>query len=146
MTMFGRDWHASALAAVLAIMVVAATAPAMADTTTADVAKELRDVVEAAKAYGHDRKQEYETKLEGALDKLDERVTELKAKARQAAAAAKDDLTRSVADLEKKSAEARKRLEALRGSSARAWEDLKTGTAQVVDDLSQTYDKVRSRF
>lgn len=145
--MVGRIWHPSVLAATLAVTVVAATAPAAADTTTAsDVAKELRDVVEVAKDYGYDKKEEYETKLEGALERLDQKISELKAKAEQAGAAAKDDLTQAIADLEKKSAEARGKLEALRGSTARAWEDVKSGTTNVVKELGQTYDKVRSRF
>lgn len=100
---------------------------------------------DAAKETDFDRnKDEFLKKAQEQLDQLDQKVDELRRRAKTAAS--QKQIDRTIRQLEAKRKEAAKKLDQLRSASGPAWEDLKTGVSAAINDLTAACDKAASHF
>lgn len=100
---------------------------------------------DAAKETDFDRnKDEFLKKAQKQLDQLDQKVDELRRRAKTAAS--QKQIDRTIRQLEAKRKEAAKKLDQLRSASGPAWEDLKTGVSAAINDLTAACDKAASHF
>lgn len=91
-------------------------------------------------------REEYEKKLEMQLQKWDEQVAVLKAKADKAKADAKIECCAVADALQRKRDEAQKRLKALKASGEGEWEDLKAGAEEEWAEVTTALQRAISKF
>ena len=93
----------------------------------------------------HD-KDEFAREAQEKLDQLDKQIADLKAQGKKANAQTQQQINKSIAELEPKHQEAKRRLKQLKSSSGKAWEDLEAGVTAALNDLSTAYRRAASRF
>lgn len=91
-------------------------------------------------------KAEFEKELTASLDKLDEEIRELKAKAETLKAEARTTLDKAVAELDAKQKVARAKLDEFGKASSGAWEHLKQGTKAAWEELEAAVKKAAKEF
>lgn len=92
------------------------------------------------------RKEAYQEKTEAQIQELEARIDLVRAKANQAKADAKIEYAETLEDLRSKQADARRKLQELHGTGLGAWEDLKQGMDEALNDLENAVDQAVSRF
>ncbi|MFH1117742.1 MAG: hypothetical protein V1792_27800 [Pseudomonadota bacterium] len=127
----------------IAALVVMIPGPVFADDaakgSAEEVKKEARDTLGAAKKFAEREKQEYQQKVQAQLDSLSARLDDLKQKAQSAQGDALAKLNRNIADLEKKRADAGRKLAELKTAGAEAWMKLKSGLDGAVNELKNAF-------
>lgn len=123
--------------------VVAATQETM---STAELRKQVRDTLAAAREYTFQNKDQYLARLQALLNSMDDQIDDLRQQARTASGEAKQELNREIAALEKKRDELRARMPEIKKSSAEAWNDLKRGLGEAAEDFQKAWERARSRF
>jgi chromosome segregation ATPase len=88
----------------------------------------------------------YQEEIEQRLNELEQNIAALSAKAAHAAETGKSELKKALSDLRVKQAEARAQLERLKASGGNAWEEIKAGVNEAVQDVQSAYDRAVSRF
>ena len=111
--------------------------------STSDQAKQS---VEKEKKEAERQKDEFVRQAQEKLDQLDKQIDDLKAQAKKANAQTQKQINKSIAELEPKRRDAERRLERLKSSSGKAWEDMKAGVIAALNDLSTAYRRAASRF
>lgn len=111
-----------------------------------DVTKQAEKTLEAARQYGAQQKQEAERAIEAKLRDVSALIADLSAKAETAKGETRKKLDTQIAELKLKEAEARERLDQLKSSSAKAWEDVRSGVEKGIEDLKKAYEGAASRF
>lgn len=91
-------------------------------------------------------KQAFQQKLEAQLQDWDDKLDELKAKAREAKAELRADYEKQLDVLSGKRATVQAKLQELRLRTEDAWEDLKGGTERAWDEMRKALDQIASRF
>jgi gas vesicle protein len=114
-------------------------------TTGRDVAREVREALQAAGRYTYQQKGEYEKKLRGVVDDLDDRIDDLQKQARGATEDARRRLDQQVRDLKRKRAVVDERLKRVQSAGADAWDDVKSGVQNAVEDLRRALDGDRPK-
>jgi len=120
--------------------------PLISKTTSADVSKQAKEAWEAFKAYVIDEKDDAVKHGEEALDKADAKIEELEDKPAKASGDAKIQYQKEVKELKKLRANADKKLDDLKNSSADAWEDTKQGFTNAYEDLHKAYNEAVKKF
>ena len=103
---------------------------AFAQTNGAKVKKETAEAVDASKQYLNEKKEDFEARMEARLAVLRAKTEALK---KSTAADAKKKL----AQLEKQEQAAAERLAAMKKAGGSAWQSLRSGVEQAVDDLDK---------
>ncbi len=117
-----------------------------AAATVADVARETREALAAAKSYTFRQKDEYQRKLEAVLGKLGNRIEDLKKQAEQAGAEARQEYSKQLEELRRLRERAAERLANVKAASPDAWEEIKAGVGAAMEELQQAYERARSHF
>jgi hypothetical protein len=94
----------------------------------------------AATTHGKKEKEEYAARIEAIVDEYLSRVDALRAEAEKNGTADKGDAEALVADLEAKTAAAKKTLEKLKEASLESWPEIKPEVHAALDDLEAIYD------
>ena len=90
--------------------------------------------------------EEYQKKMEAKIHEWNAKLEELKAKADQAQAETKIQLTQEVDSLRRKSKVAQEKLQQLKGAGEDAWEDLKSSVESAWSDMSQELDAIKAKL
>ncbi len=114
--------------------------------TLENLQKEVGTALESAKSYTYQQKEEYQKKLSGVLQDLDEHMDDLKAKAGQASDEAKKRYAKEIDELGKKREVLHKKLAQVRAAAPGAWEDIKSGVGAAAHDLQHALERVRARL
>jgi TolA-binding protein len=110
------------------------------------VRREAGEAVDTAAEFSQQTKEEFLTRLEARLEKLDGEVAALREKGRDLKDEAKADWDRKLADLEAKRDAARTKLAEVKESSAEAWKDVQQGAQSAWDDLEQAFQDASREF
>lgn len=124
----------------------AVAAQKKADVSAADVKKETKEALGAAKELTVQQKDEFKKKMRDELDRMQKEIDRLAFKTNQAKKEAQADLDKAVKELQKKKDATAKKLQELESASGKAWDDLKSGLNASVDDLEKSYKRAKSRF
>jgi chromosome segregation ATPase len=89
---------------------------------------------------------EYVRKMQAKLAELNADIDKLAAKAGEVSAELKSEYNQEMADLKKKQAAARQKLEAMQKSGECAWQDLKAGIDLAWTAIGESIDSAKSRF
>lgn len=96
--------------------------------------------------YTYEKKDEYQRALTAQAAELNIKIDELKAKAVRGTDAVKAEFARDMEALDRHKAVLGQKMEAVKASSASAWNDVKAGANSAMDSVKQTYDKAAARF
>ena len=110
--------------------------------TVAGVKEDSRQAAD----YTYEKKEEYQRALAAQMRELDVKIDELKAKAGRASDAVKAEFARDMEPLDRQKAVLSQKMEAVKSSSASAWNDVKAGASSAMDSVKQTYEKAKARF
>jgi len=115
-------------------------------TSLADVKRETNQALEAAKRYGFKQKDQYEHKLHGVLDDLDDRLDDLQQRARKATGQAAQDLREQVRQLKQRRGVVDQRLQQVKSATAETWDNVKDTVSDAVQEFQNFYERTRARF
>jgi chromosome segregation ATPase len=114
---------------------------------TADqVQHKARETADAAAQYARQQRDEYVRKAQQELDDLHAKIEALRAQAAQAGADARDRLDQQVAALQEQWNRSRDRLDKLKHASGEAWQEVKTGVGNALEELKKSYEKAKAKF
>jgi TolA-binding protein len=114
--------------------------------TSTDVKKEVKEAVNTARAYTQQQKEDYQKQIEGKIRDYDQKLEELKVKAKEVKGETKAEFNRQMDQLRKKKEEASQKLKEMKSATGQAWEDLKSGAEAALDDLEKTFNQMVKRF
>lgn len=114
--------------------------------SAAQVKQDVNDALRSVKDYTYQQKDEYERKLQGVLRQLDDQVQDLNERAAQASGTAKEQLSKSAADLNARAEVVRQRLQRVRSASADAWQDLRAGVHSAFEELRDAFERASTHF
>ena len=117
-----------------------------AKTTTEDIKKEARDLVETARTYTMEQQQAYEQQLGQKLDEYARKVAALKAQVATMTGAAKEDMQDKIGSLHTKVEDMKNKAQELQAASGAAWDDLKEGLDKAEDDLEEAFNSAMQKF
>lgn len=140
-----RRWAAALLAASVAGL-AALEAAADQPSGTEKITKETREAVEATKEYTAQQKEAFQRKAHEELAALQKQIIALKGKVSEASTAARAELQKSIAELEKKKDAAKNKLDELRSATDTKWTEVKSGVNSALDELKESYQKALSRL
>ena len=89
---------------------------------------------------------EYEGTAERRLSELGARIDSLKTELDTASAETKAAIQTEIDELEVKRQDAGRKLNELRSASADQWENVKQQMASMLDDLDQSFDRMRAKL
>lgn len=92
------------------------------------------------------KKQEFQTAMEGAFQELSGKIEELKIRTDMAGKTAQIEHEKEMEELRKKRQEMRKKLEGVKKSTDEAWDSLKEGLSMAAFDLKNAVDQAASKF
>ncbi len=110
------------------------------------IQNEVSEALESAKSYSYQQKDEYQKKLGGVMQDLDDHMQDLKAKAAQAGEEARKRYQQEMEELRPKREALRKKLEQVRAAAPGAWDDIKSGVGAAAHDLQRALERVRARL
>jgi TolA-binding protein len=105
-----------------------------------------REAVDTAAEFTEQTKEEFQSRLEARLEKLDGEIAALREKGRDLKDEAKADWDRKLVDLEARRDAARAKLAEVKQSSAEAWQDVQQGAQAAWDDLEQAFQDASREF
>jgi hypothetical protein len=124
----------------------AVAAPKKADVSAADVKKETKEALEAAKALTVQQKEEFQKKMRDELDRMQKEIDRLVFKANQSKKETRAELDKVIKELQKQKDATAKKLQKMESASGKAWDDLKSGMNSSMEELEKSYTKAKSRF
>ena len=123
----------------IALMAVTALAGC---STVAGMKHDSRQAVD----YTYEKKDEFQGALAAQMRELNIKIDELKARAGRASDAVKAEFARDMEALDRQKVVLGQKMDAVKASSASAWNDVKAGANSAMDSVKQTYDKAAARF
>lgn len=114
--------------------------------TPGTIAKEARETVEATVQYTAQEKEAFQRKAQEEFAEIQSRMTALQGQADKASASARAELQKSIQELEVKKEAARKQLDALKSATDAKWNEMKTGVHAAIEEMNQSYQRLRSKF
>jgi len=114
--------------------------------TPGTIAKEARETVEVTAQYTAQEKEAFQQKAQEELAELQKRMAALQAKAAKASASARTELQKSMQELEAKKDAARRQLDGLKSATDAKWSEMKAGAHASIEELNQSYQRLRSKF
>lgn len=126
---------------------VAAAAGASDKPVTGDtVIRETQEAVTATKNYTIQQKDAFQRKVQTELDEMQVRITQLRGQVTHASAEARADIQQAIGELEKKKDLAQKKAEEIHSATASSWEQVKSKTADAMDDLRDSVNRALSHL
>ena len=117
-----------------------------APVTAEEVQQELREALESAKAYTFHQKEEYQKRLQPVLRDLDDRIENLKEKAKGAGTEARKRYAQAIQELRRERDVVREQLAKARAAAPGAWEEVKSGVSAAWDDLRKAFQRANERL
>lgn len=117
-----------------------------APVTSEEVQQELREALEAVKAYTFQQKEEYRKRLEPVLRDMDERIDQLKAQAKGAGKQAQEQYAQAIQDLQHQKEVLRGQISRIQAAAPGAWEEVKAGVSAAWDDLRKAFQRANDRL
>lgn len=114
--------------------------------TSGDVKRETQEALEATKQFTQQKKEEYQTVLEGELLDLEQKITALRQKAADAGVLKMGQYDEDLAALQKKKETMQQQLKMIKSVSAAKWQEMKTDLDSAMTDLKDAYKRAVSRF
>ncbi len=111
-----------------------------------EVKKEVKEAYEATKAYTREQMQAFQEQAETRLDEYKKAVDQLQVNAEKLEGDAKAKAEQQLTALRQKRDEVSEKLKDLRSSSGNAWEQLKSGVDEAMEDLGNAYKKAAFEF
>ena len=111
-----------------------------------EVVREAKKTTQEAKQAVTVSKTEFKQEVETQLNALERDINQLEAKAAEVAEANRGEFNEMINELNEKKAAANGQLEQLESASSDAWEEVKSGVMEAVNELQNTYDRAASRF
>jgi len=111
-----------------------------------DVKKETKEALETTKEYTVQQKEEFQKKMRAELDRMQQQIDHLTAKAHRAKKETKAELNHAIEELQEQKDAAGKKLKELESASGKAWGDLKSGVNNSMKELEKSYKQIRARF
>ena len=124
-------------------VVVAAGAPDK-PVTGDTVIREAQEAVTITKDYTIQQKDAFRRKVQTELDEMQVRITQLRGQVTHTSAEARADLQKAIVELEKKIVLANKKLQDIHAATASSWEQAKSKTEAMMDDLRDSLTRARS--
>ena len=93
-----------------------------------------------------DTKKLYEEKMDAQIKQLDARIDLLKATVEETKADVKINLQKRIEDLEDKREEAISRLQEIKDAGQVAWQELRAGMDNAIDDFKKAVAQATSKF
>ena len=110
------------------------------------VIRETQEAVTATKDYTIQQKEVFQRKVQAELDEMQLRIAHLRGQVTHASVEAKADIQKAIVELEKKKELAQKKVEDIHSATASSWEQVKSKTAAAMDDLRDSFTRVRSHL
>ena len=110
------------------------------------VIRETQEAVTATKDYTVQQKDEFQRKVQTELDEMQVRITRFRGQIKHASAEAEGDIQKAIVELEKRNDLARGKVEDIYSATASSWEQVKSKTAAAMDDLRESFTRVRSHL
>ena len=128
----------------LIIPVVVAAGASDKPVTGNTVIRETQEAVTATKDYTIQQKDAFQRKVQSELDEMQVRITQLRGQVTHASAEARTDIQKAIVELEKKKDLANKKAEDIHSATASSWEQAKSKTEAMMDDLRDSLTRARS--
>ncbi len=117
-----------------------------AAVSAADVQKEVRDTLQAARSYTFEQRDKYSRRLQGVVGQVDDRIHQLQGQAARAGAEAKKQYAAQIEHLRGLRDKLQSQAERVKSATPQAWDDLKAGAGAALEDLHRAFEKVGERF
>jgi hypothetical protein len=111
-----------------------------------ELQRKVQDTLGAIKSYTYQHKDEYREKLQGVLDEINDRISQLQDQAAQAGAQAKERYAPQIEQLRQLRDKAQAQVERIKAATPGAWEDLKAGVSAAFEDLRKAFEKAGEHF
>jgi len=108
--------------------------------------KEVKEAGSAAMAYSKEKAEEYKKQVEAELEEYEGKIKSYVNKMNDMGAEAKASAQKQLDKLEEQQEAAKKKLSELKSASGEAWEDLKKGMENSMDELKSAFDQAASQF
>jgi hypothetical protein len=123
--------------------VVAAGAPDK-PVTGDTVIREAQEAVTITKDYTIQQKDAFRRKVQTELDEMQVLITQLRGQVTHTSAEARADIQKAIEELEKKKDLANKKAKDINSATASSWEQAKSKTEAMMDDLRDSLTRARS--
>ena len=124
-------------------VIVAAGAPDK-PVTGDTVIREAQEAVTITKDYTIQQKDAFRRKVQTELDEMQVLITQLRGQVTHTSAEARADIQKAIEELEKKKVLANKKAEDIHSATASSWEQAKSKTEAMMDDLRDSLTRARS--
>lgn len=131
-----------AIAGIALVLWAAGAVFAGTDTIT----KEAKETLEATKQYTKEQKEAFQRKAHEELVVVQKQIGVLREKGREASAATRVELQKSIDELEKKKDAVKHELEQLRAVTDSKWAAMKANVNSALEDLKSSYQKAVSHL
>jgi len=108
--------------------------------------RETQEAVTATKDYTVQQKDAFQRKVQTELDEMQVRIARLRGQVEHASAEAEEDIQKAIVELEKRNDLARGKVGDIYSATASSWEQVKSKTAAAMDDLRESFTRVRSHL
>ena len=110
------------------------------------VIRETQEAVTATKDYTVQQKDAFQRKVQTELDEMQVRIARLRGQVKHASAEAEEDIQKAIVEVEKRNDLARGKVEDIFSATASSWKQVKSKTAAAMDDLRESFTRVRSHL
>ena len=124
----------------VAIAAGAPDKPVTGDT----VIREAQEAVTITKDYTIQQKDAFRRKVQTELDEMQVLITQLRGQVTHTSAETRADIQKAIEELEKKKYLANKKAEDIHSATASSWEQAKSKTEAMMDDLRDSLTRARS--
>ncbi len=124
----------------VAIAVGASDKPVTSNT----VIRETQEAVTATKDYTIQQKDAFRRKVQTELDEMQVLITQLRGQVTHTSAEARADIQKAIEELEKKKDLANKKAEDIHSATASSWEQARSKTEAMMNDLRDSLTRARS--
>jgi len=128
----------------LTIPVVVAAGASDKPVTGDTVIRETQEAVTATKDYTIQQKDAFQRTVQTEMDEMQVRITQLRGQVTRTSAEVRTDIQKAIEELEKTKDLANKKAEALHSATASSWEQAKSKTEAMMDELRDSLTRARS--
>ncbi len=128
----------------LTIPVVVAAGASDKPVTGDKVIRETQEAMTATKDYTIQQKDAFQRKVQTELDEMKVRLRHLREQVKHTSGKARADLQNAIVELEKKIDLANKKAQDIHSATASSWEQAKSKTEAMMDDLRDSLTRARS--
>ncbi len=117
-----------------------------APVSGAELRKDVQDTLRAAKSYSFEQKDKYSQRLQGVLERVDDRLHYLQREAAREGGEAKRKLEPQIEKLRGVRDKLQSQAERVKSATPQAWDELKAGVHSALEDLHNAFEKVGQTF